>query len=300
MAEAIRSGNYRGIYFMLASAFSFALMGAITKLLGADLGAIQLVFFRNLFGVLFIGLTLFRRPIRQEGGKPWLLIFRGVVGTLALYAFFYNITTISLGEAVTFSQTSPIFIALLSWLLLKERLHKYGWLSIGLGFVGILCIFRPEASALSLKSNLIGLFCGVGTALAYLSIRELKKRYDTRSVVLSFMASGLVLPLLSALLGRVVDPAKYDYIATRLVYPHLHQWPWILLLGVTALAGQVFLTKAYGEEKAGIVSSIGYSNIVFSVLLGVLLGDPFPDAISLAGIALIIAGGVLISLKKEE
>ena len=201
-----------------------------------------------MFGVLFIALSLYKKPMRQTGGKPFLLIFRGVVGTLALYAFFYNITSISLGEAVTYSQTSPIFIGLFSYFLLKEHLHTYAWLSIIIGFVGIVFIFRPETATLGLKNNIIGLFCGVGTALAYLSISELKKYYDTRSVVLSFMVSGLILPLFSMLLGKFIDRVIYDYIATQFVSPRWEQWP-IVLLGIMALIGQVFLTKAYGEKK---------------------------------------------------
>jgi drug/metabolite transporter (DMT)-like permease len=297
MSEA-ESSNRKGIYYMLISAFSFALMGAITKILGESFGAIQLVFFRNVFGVVFIGATLFKRPLQQIGGKPFLLIFRGAIGTLALYSFFYNITYISLAEAVTYSQTSPIFIAVFSYFLLKERLNRYAWAAIAIGFLGIVAIFKPDTSSL-VKNNTIGLFCGIATALAYLSIRELKKIYDTRAVVLSFMVWGIILPLLSVLLGLFVDAPGYDFIISRFVFPQPAHWLWILLLGVSSLVGQVFLTKAYGEEKAGIVSSIGYSNIVFSVILGVLLGDPLPDISALIGIGLIITSGTLISLKRN-
>ncbi|QHT69408.1 DMT family transporter [Rhodocytophaga rosea] len=299
MSEAESQRKYTGIYFMLISAFSFALMGAITKLLGNSFSAIQLVFFRNIFGVIFIGITLLKRPLHQTGGKPLLLVFRGVIGTLALYAFFYNITHISLGEAVTYSQTSPIFIALFSYILLKEKLNIYGWLSIVIGFLGILCIFRPDAS-MDVESNIIGLFCGIGTAFAYLSIRELKKIYDTRAVVLSFMVSGIILPVFSFGLSFLFEPSSYDFIVSPFAIPHVQDWLWIILLGITSLTGQVFLTKAYGEEKAGIVSGIGYSNIVFSILLGVLLGDSLPGISAMIGIGLIISSGILISLTKKE
>jgi drug/metabolite transporter (DMT)-like permease len=251
------------------------------------------------FGVLFISVTLFRRPLQQTGGKPFLLIFRGAIGTLALYAFFYNITYISLAEAVTYSQTSPIFIAFFSFFLLKERLSKYAWAAIAIGFLGILFIFKPDTSGL-LKSNIIGLFCGIATAFAYLSVRELKKIYDTRAVVLSFMVSGIILPLLSMLLSLFVDAPEYDFIVSSFIFPQKEHWFWIILLGITSLVGQIFLTKAYGEEKAGIVSGIGYSNIVFSVLLGVLLGDPLPDISGLIGITLIITSGLLISFKRNS
>jgi drug/metabolite transporter (DMT)-like permease len=84
------------------------------------------------------------------------------------------------------------------------------------------------------------------------------------------------------------------------------QWPqgmgWlsILVLGLAALFGQYFVTKAYGADKAGIVSSIGYANIVFSVFIGMALGDAFPDWMSLSGIICIISSGIIISFVKRK
>ena len=74
----------------------------------------------------------------------------------------------------------------------------------------------------------------------------------------------------------------------------------LLILGLAALFGQYFVTKAYGADKAGIVSAIGYANIVFSVFIGMALGDAFPDWMSLSGILCIISSGVIISLVKRK
>lgn len=74
----------------------------------------------------------------------------------------------------------------------------------------------------------------------------------------------------------------------------------MIWLGLAALFGQYFVTKAYGADKAGIVSSIGYANIIFSVFLGMALGDPFPDWMSTLGILCIISSGVMISLFKRK
>ena len=63
-------------------------------------------------------------------------------------------------------------------------------------------------------------------------------------------------------------------------WPAGFEWFWILLLGLAALFGQYFVTKAYGADKAGIVSAIGYSNIPISIVLGMLLGDSFPELVS--------------------
>jgi drug/metabolite transporter (DMT)-like permease len=78
------------------------------------------------------------------------------------------------------------------------------------------------------------------------------------------------------------------------------EWIYLLMLGLTALFGQYFVTKAYGADKAGIVSVFGYANIIFSVFLGMLLGDSFPDILSLSGILFIISSGVIIAFQKKQ
>ena len=71
-------------------------------------------------------------------------------------------------------------------------------------------------------------------------------------------------------------------------------------MGLAALFGQYFVTRAYGAEQASIVSAISYSNIVFSICLGLLLGDAFPDLVSLMGILLIVASGIIISVSRRS
>ena len=78
------------------------------------------------------------------------------------------------------------------------------------------------------------------------------------------------------------------------------EWLYVMCLGLFALFGQYFVTKAYGADKAGVVSSIGYANIIFSVFIGIALNDPFPDLMSVSGILCIIFSGILISLVKKR
>ena len=74
----------------------------------------------------------------------------------------------------------------------------------------------------------------------------------------------------------------------------------MLFMGIAALFGQYCVTKAYSADKAGIVSVFGYSNIIYSVFIGMLLGDAFPDLMSWAGITCIIISGIIISLFKRS
>ena len=52
------------------------------------------------------------------------------------------------------------------------------------------------------------------------------------------------------------------------------------------------MTKAYSFAKAGIIGTISYSNIAFSIILGLILGDSFPSVLIVLGIILIVLSGV--------
>ena len=286
----------RGVLYMLMASLLFAVMGAFAKLASDHMSSLEVVFFRNLFGVLIIGAAIVRTPMRHEGGKPLLLLFRGLMGFFALLAFFYNIAHIPLGDAVTFSKTSPIFTAIFAWLFLNERLPLQGWAAVMVGFVGIVLIAKPTGMVLA-KSDILGIASGVGAALAYTSVRELKKYYDTRAIVLSFMGVGTAGPLLLMLLSPYVDIPLLDFMFGSFVMPQGIVWCYVVGMGVFATLAQVYMTRAYGASQAGIVGAVSYTNIVFAIGVGLLLGDAFPDWWTLSGIILIVFSGVVVARK---
>ncbi|WP_200763571.1 DMT family transporter [Nitrosophilus alvini] len=285
----------RGILYMLLASFLFAGMGVFAKLLSESLSSLEVVFFRNIFGVFIVAATLLGKPMKHEGGKPWLLIFRGLMGFVALLCFFYNIAHIPLGEAMTYSKTSPIFTALFAYLFLKEKLGLKGWLALFLGFLGIVFIAKPFGTGFD-RYDILGILSGVGAALAYTSIRELKKYYDTRAIVLSFMLVGTVGPLILMALSEYVQIKELDFVFGRFVMPEGIMWVYIVCMGFLATFAQIFMTKAYGVTKAGIAGAVSYSNIVFSIIMGYLfLGDLLPDIVTATGIALIVIAGIAVA-----
>lgn len=287
----------KGVKYMLIASLLFAFMGAAAKQLSDSMSSVEVVFFRNVFGVVLIGIAIYRKPLVQVGGKFWLLIFRGVAGFIALLFFFYNIAEISLGEAMTFSRTSTIFTAIFAYFLIKEKLGFKGWLGVLIGFIGILFITKFDGASLD-KTDYLGVLCGVGAALAYTSIRELRNYYDSRAIVLSFMTVGTVGPLILLGIGEFYTNPSLDYLFAPFVMPQGKDWLYIALLGLFATYAQIFMTKAYSCAKAGIIGTISYSNIAFSIILGMFLGDAFPDIWISFGILLIVISGLLVTAKK--
>ena len=282
---------------MLLASFLFAIMGAFAKLASAHMSSLEVVFFRNVFGVLIIAYALYKKPMVQKGGKPWLLFFRGMMGFLALLAFFYNIAHIPLGDAMTWSKTSPIFTAIFAWMFLQEKLSLKAWGAVGIGFVGIVLITQPSGIGFG-KYDLLGLFSGVGAALAYTSIRELKNYYDTRAIVMSFMGVGTLMPLLLFGMSEFFYMPQLDFMLGEFVMPEGIVWFYLVGMGLIATASQMLMTKAYSHTKAGIIGAVSYTNILFAIFVGMFLGDALPDFTTACGIALIVFAGVLVARAK--
>jgi drug/metabolite transporter (DMT)-like permease len=293
----ILDARYKGVFYMLLAALGFSVMGGSAKLLKENFNAGQLVFFRNLVGLIVLIVSFSSRPAINKGGRLFWLVFRGLMGTVALYALLYCILHMPLGTAMTYNLTSALFIALFSFFLFKEYSGHWVLFAIIIGFAGMVLVYKP-AIHFPWYYHAAGVFSGIASAIAYITVSRLYKYYDTRIIVLSFILSGVLVPGLLMLLKGLLSLPADDIFFIQWQWPAGPEWIYILFLGLAALFGQYFVTLAYGADKAGIVSAFGYSNIIFSVFIGLLLGDAFPDLMSWSGIICIMACGVIISLVK--
>ncbi len=284
---------------MLLAALGFSVMGGAAKSLKESFGAGQLVFWRNAFGLLILVPGLLIKPPVQVGGKLLRLIFRGLMGTIALYTLLYCILHIPLGTAMSYNLTSALFIAVFSFFLFGEYHGKKVLFAVLLGFAGMLLIYKPIMH-FPWYYHLAGMISGVVSAIAYLTLGRLAGYYDPRVIVLSFLLTGFFIPLISMIVHYTTGSQADGLFILAWQWPRGKEWLAILLLGLAALFGQYFVTKAYGADRAGIVSVFGYSNIVYSVFIGMALGDAFPDWMSSLGILCIIGSGLIISLVKRK
>jgi drug/metabolite transporter (DMT)-like permease len=284
---------------MLLAALGFSLMGGAAKILKGSFGSGQLVFWRNAIGLIVLIAGFIIKPPVNKGGKFHLLLFRGMMGTTALYTLLYCILHLPLGTAMTYNLTSALFIAVFSFLLFREYHGRKVLLAVLLGFLGMLLIYKP-AMHFPWFYHLAGLISGIASALAYITVNRLAGYYDSRIIVLAFIGTGVLVPVVFMLIKYTFQLPADDVFFINWKWPAGVEWLYVFWLGLAALFGQYFVTKAYGADKAGIVSSIGYANIIFSVFIGMALGDAFPDWMSLLGIFCIIGSGILISWVKQK
>ena len=284
---------------MLLAALGFSVMGGAAKALKESFTAGQLVFYRNLVGLVVLVPGLFIRPPVQQGGKPLRLAFRGLMGTLALYTLLYCILHLPLGTAMSYNLTSALFIAIFSFFIFGEYHGKKVLFAVLLGFIGMLLIYQPVMH-FPWYYHFTGLMSGIISAIAYLTLGRLAAYYDPRIIVLSFLVSGVLVPLITLIIHYAGGVPADGLFIIDLRTPQGQEWFFVLLMGLAALFGQYFVTRSYGADKAGIVSVFGYANIIYSVFIGMIFGDAFPGIISWAGIICIIISGVIISMFKKS
>ncbi|ADN08476.1 protein of unknown function DUF6 transmembrane [Sulfurimonas autotrophica DSM 16294] len=288
-----------GVLFMLGSALISALNGALTKILSEDISALEIVFFRNFIGVFIIFYALKHTAPKLTGGKIHMLFTRGLFGFMAMILFFYTITVIPLGEAITLNKTSPFFVTLFAYFLLHEHLNRRTLFALLIGFLGVVLIVKPFGMSFS-YAHFLGILGGFFAAAAYTTIKKIKDIYDSRVIVLSFVGMGTLLPALLFLTAPFIHaPASLEFLFPKFILPNtLHVWLLIILMAFISTLSQWLLTKAYSASNLSIVGVVSYTNIPFAIGFGTLLGDNFPDTLTFLGILFIVLGGILVSKRQ--
>lgn len=275
---------------MLSSALLGALSGAAAKITSLTMDPMEIVFYKNILGVMIILYSLKKLPVAIDKSKLHLLLLRGVFGALAMILFFYTIATIPLGVAVILNKTSPFFVTILAYYFMKETINAYTFFALIIGFLGVVLIIKPFGIEFSID-HIMGVLGGFFAAAAYATIKKIKDIYDARVIILSFMSIGVIFPLLL-------------FIFTSYVHIQVHTdpiiWLLIIFMAISSTASQWLLTRAYSISPASIIGVIGYSSIPFAVGFGVILGDSLPDIYTFLGIGFIVLGGILVSKKSSK
>jgi len=291
-----------GIYFILLSMMCYIIRDTIVKMF-ITIPPVEVVFFSSIFGLIITVVSLYLKPIIMLQKKPKkfkLLLFRGVSGFIASTTFFYNITHISLVGTVVFMQTSVIFSAILMSLLFSEKLTLLQWISIFVGFIGIILMVSPNGQLQITKLDFIGLFCGISSASAYISIRELRGCYESRIIVLSFLCVSAISSSICMLFAEFLYQPYLDFIVTKFVMPDFKILFLLLFIALFSTLGQLYKTKAYFNHKTAVIGIFGYLRIPIAFIIGLLLGDKFPELFIILGMILIILSCVMVSYTKYQ
>ena len=273
--------------YILAGVFLSAL-DATAKILVQDYPVWWVVWARYA-GHLLIALPL--AWIRVGRGfwrtrQPTLQLARSSLLLAATIAFFSGLRYLPLAEASAIIFLAPMIIVLLSGPLLGEVVPRARWAAVAVGFAGVLLVTRPGSAAFH-PATLLLLGMALANALYQLLTRKL--RGDSAYTTLFY----------SAIVGTVAFTGMLPFLGPHPL-PGLRDTSLFLLLGLFTGLGHWCMIAAILQAQASQLTPFGYLQMVWPLGFGWLLFGQFPDRVSMAGMLIILAGGVWLAWQERR
>jgi drug/metabolite transporter (DMT)-like permease len=278
--------NRTAYFHMLWSALAFALMGAMSHAAGEDVPWQLVAAARAGVAFLLAAATARLLGARLAWSGPKALWLRSLSGSAGLFCSFYGMTHLPVADALTLMNTSALWVTLLSWLALGERLSLSVWLGVLLALAGVVCIQQPHFSGGKFACA-VTLTGGLLTGVAMLGLNRLQNM-DPRAVVAHFSGvSGLA----TALFFTFTAGPSARFPAPKAL--------WLLFgVGVLGALGQYGMTLAYTHGHAPRVAATALSQVLFALILDVAIWKRPLNAVSLLGMALVVSPTAWLMLDK--
>jgi drug/metabolite transporter (DMT)-like permease len=272
--------NIQGMAWIALASAVFAINFTLIRKLGAEINAFELVFFRNLFGFIFLIPFLLRAG---RGGRmpsrPGLMGLRGLMQAFALLFWYWALIVTPFAMAVSLSLLEPIFASIIAIVVLREISSLGRWGVVIVALLGSLIIIRPgfqQVSLGALAALASALFWGV-----FLIVGKVQTRVDSVVSVVAY-PTLLVVPL-------ALIPAAFFW-----QWPSPEQYFWLFMTGVLSSAAGLMFAKAYQVGDVTAVAPMSFTRLIFAAIVGYLFFSEIPEIWVWAGGALIIAAGIYL------
>jgi drug/metabolite transporter (DMT)-like permease len=271
-----------GASFIVFAFACVAVMSAFGKAAkGVSTGAI--VFFQN-----FISLILFSPWVLRKGfaelrtSRVWLHLLRAVGGLLSQALMFAAVKKMALVDAVLLSNSAPLFIPLVAWVWLKEKIGGMVWISLAIGFAGVILILHPSAALLANPAALLAISAALFSAFALVAVNQLSNTEPAQRILFYYF------------LFSCLAAAPFAFLGWK--NPTSREWLALGGIGVMMALSQWLIIFAYKQASAERIAPFNYTVVIFSGLIGWIVWDNRPGVLALVGVLLVTAGGVLSTM----
>jgi drug/metabolite transporter (DMT)-like permease len=276
----------RGCLLMLVATFMFACMHAAIRYTTQQLPAVEVAFFRNLFGLFVIAPLLVRYGLGVfHTKKLGLHVLRAFLNVFSMLAFFVGLSMTPIARATALSFTAPLFTALLSALILHEVFRWRRWTAIACGFLGALVILRPGIQVLDMGALLV-IASSLLWSMAMIDIKILGQTES--SLTITAYVTVLLIPL-------TFLPAVFVW-----QMPGLDMWVWLVFIGVIGTLGQIAVTEALKLADITVLMPFDFLKLVWATLLGMVLFAEMPDFLTYVGAAIVFGSSMYIAWREAK
>ena len=258
-----------------------AIMSALGKAVSVSTGTI--VFFQNLISLLLFLSWVLRHGLGQLKTQHLVLhVIRGLGGVLSQALMFIAILKMPLMNTVLLSNAAPLFIPVVAWIWLHEKIAARTMVSLIIGFVGVLLILKPGPDLLRNPAALIATMAAVCSAVALVTVNQLSRSEPTYRILFYYF-------LIASLLTAPFLPFGWKS-------PTPMQWLLLLGIGACQAGSQLLIIIAYQYAKPGRIAPFNYSVVIFSGIIGFIFWHNRPDLLALVGVLLVSAGGIFTTV----
>ena len=270
------------VLWMIFGSVCFGTMNALVKWTSLHADVWMIIMVRSAVIAFAVAIFASSRGLSLKVSDKRTMLLRCVVGLTAMILYFTALGRIPIGQAVTLQYTAPLFVALLSGRVIREKVEPVVVLLVVTAFAGIVLIVSPDLSSID-SDALLALGSGFFAAMAYMYVRELRNTDSASSVVFWFAAFSVAGSMFQAL-------------------PDIADLEWKTLaaligIGIGAGGGQVGITMAYHRANAAWVSAFSYLTVIVATFYGfTLFGETLGASDWLGGLLIISSGIALVFL----
>ena len=267
------------VLWMIFGSLCFGTMNALVKWTSFLADVWMIIMVRSAVIAFAVAIFATSRGLSLKVSDKRTMLLRCIVGLTAMILYFTALGRIPIGQAVTLQYTAPLFVALLSGRVIRERVEPAVALLVGTAFAGIVLIVSPDLSSID-SDALLALGSGFFAAMAYMYVRELRNTDSASSVVFWFAAFSVVGSIFQALPD--VAGLEWKTIAA------------LIGIGIGAGGGQVGITMAYHRANAAWVSAFSYLTVIVATFYGFILFNESLGASDWLGGLLIVGSGIAL------
>lgn len=274
--------TFRAAFWMLGAVSSFTMMALAGRALGTMHDTFEIMLYRSVFGlVMVVALAAWAGTLGDVRTKRLGLHgARNLVHFIGQNLWFYAVTVIPLAQVFALEFTTPIWVVVLSPLLLGERLTPLRAIAAVLGFIGILIVARPATVAVN-AGTLSAASCAIFFALTFIFTKQLTRDQSMTSIMFYLTAMQLGFGLIAA---------GYD---GSIAVPTAQSLPLLALVGLCGLLAHFCITSALQIAPATIVAPIDFVRLPLVAVCAMLVFDEPLEVWVFVGAVVIFAGNYL-------
>lgn len=284
----MQSNTLTAAFWMTGAIACFSLMAVGGRAVSFSLDTFEIMFYRSLTGIAIVLSLGFATGSMGHVNRRHLGLhfFRNLAHFTGQNLWFFAITVIPLAQVFALEFTMPIWVLLLSPLLLGERLTKIGALAAAIGFIGILIVARPDPTALN-AGIVSAALCAICFAFTAIFTRKLTRSETTLCIL-------FYLTVMQAMFGLIAAGFDGD-----IALPDATTAPWLLMIGCSGLFAHYCLTTALSLAPASVVIPMDFARLPVIAIVGVLVYAEPLDPLVFVG-AILIFGGNWLNITRGQ